>query len=352
MRLKKRIIRVLSSVFLIAVVIFSANTFCMNNQEFINIGVKSLSNEEKNTMDYVVIGSSASHADLFPTVIWKEYNITGHLLCVNSADSRVYKSMCNEKNINQDDALLIIDMDGFTQGLSEDIYPTSTWIDVESKTSYWLKDIRDLDGGHYIEHLFPIIKYHNYLLAPNGVIASVKNTLYYDIYKKTDFMKGASNLKNKKRLSVKEMNALKTYNQRAYVFNNSFKEQEDILTDFLDFCNVLGVRAVFVDFPKAYNDKKKYEMIEKKENASIYFKRIIEKYGQHYVNYSYLNNPCKLDKNDFVDSYHLNQSGAIKFSNWFGEYLLNNFSFEKKEKSIIDMWDKATRQAYEEFELQ
>ena len=56
-------------------------------------------------------------------------------------------------------------------------------------------------------------------------------------------------------------------------------------------------------------------------------------------------------KDDFSDGYHLNEQGAIKFSKFLANYLLENYKFTNKSQKIIDSWENLTAIAYEKYNM-
>lgn len=345
----KRILRIISSVIIILLVVSIESVLCNHPNNLVERNVNSFYNEKENTLDYVVMGSSAAQYGIFPAIIWKENEITGNTLCVDGCNSKIYLSLLKEILSTQKNAIIVVDMDGFNYTIEhKEFNSKSFWIDTMKRNENWKETINRVDKENKIEHYLPILKYHkNFFHSYNNISISIEKLFG----KSTDSMKGAGFL-NENRLPEDEMKSLVVLKNFYPAPNAVPQEREALLYEFLNYCKDNKVKDVlFCDFPKAYSTDEKYADLLSYEEKGAYNEKIIKEYGYNVLNFNKLNNPCKLTKEDFADSYHLKYTGAIKISNFLGNYIKENYDINEKNDQLISKWNKSTEEAYKKYNL-
>ena len=345
----KRFLRIISSVMIILLVVSIASVLCNHPNDLVERNVNSFYNEKENTLDYVVMGSSGAQCAVFPATIWMKSKISGNALCVDGCNSKIYLSILKEILSTQKNAVIVVDMDGFNYIIENKGYNSkSFWIDTMRRNENWKDTINRLDKENKIEHYVPILKYHCNFFHSYKNISISKEKLFG---KNTDLMKG-SNFLNENRLPEDEMKSL-------VILENFYpqpkavpQEREALLYEFLNYCKDNKVKDVlFCDFPKAYSTDEKYADLLSYEEKGAYNEKIINEYGYNVLNFNKLNNPCKLTKEDFADSYHLKYTGAIKLSEFLGNYIKENYDINEKDEQLITEWDKSAAEAYKKYNL-
>lgn len=330
-----RIARILISIVIILISISFFGIVLNHPNGVIENTVKRFYKEEKNSLDYVFMGSSAAQCDICPPVIWNESNLTGYCFSVTAANSDIYLSMLKEIVEYQPNAVIFVDMDGFDSYI-DDYNAKSMWIDSMNRNKNWFDTINKVDSENRLEHYFPILKCHKDIYDFKDSLQKTIARSFSDI---TDYSKG-SVLINEKRLNDEEMDNL------VVLENNKTKEIEldenstNILIEFCDYCKDNKIKVIFCDLPKAYCDKEKYNDIQQYEGKYEYCRKIIEKYGFNLINFNSMDNVCEFTKEDFADSYHLNQQGTMKLSSYIGNYLKDKYTFNVKDEDIINKWNE------------
>lgn len=348
----KRFLRILASIMILVLCTTAANVLSVHNTDILSVNTDSFYNEPFDSLDYVVIGSSATLEDIFPSVIYEETKITGNNISSNGADSRIYKSMLKEIVCSQPNVLIIVDIDGFTQDFGNERVPNNIWIDSMNHNENWKEIIDELDKEYWLEHYFPIIRYHKMFMSPGNVYYAIRGVIEYDINRTTSCFKGSNSLGNTVRMTENEIEnfvCLEKCISQPTVLDDG---QENVLYEFLDICQELKIKNVlFIDCPKGYGNKEKYKQIANRENRTKYCSKIINTYGFEVLCYSELDNPIPLNRDDFSDSYHLTEQGAIKFSKYLANYLSENYNFSDKTQEIIDNWEISTAKAYKKYNM-
>lgn len=345
----KRFLRIVSCVLIVVLVVSGAGLFCNHPDNLVENTINSYYNEQKNSLDYVIIGASAAQNDSSPAVIWQNSNLAGNVFCVNGCHSKIYTSLLKEAVSRQNDALFVIDMDAFSYDTSAtDQYDsTSNWIDLMPRNKNWLDTIKKCDSKNTVEHLFPILKYHCYSTKAHTFLSQTKKSL---TNKQPDLLKGWD-IVTDIRIEQSQINSLKLIDSNTLSPGSLEKELESNLYETLDYCKNNNLNVVFVDYPKAYFNAERQARISKTEQNLLACEKVIRQYGYNVLNYNKLDNPAELTKADFVDSYHLNKDGAVKFSTFLANYLADNYTFKPHTADYTDRWNKTTKEAYETYKL-
>lgn len=327
----KRFLRIIAALLSVVLVIGGFGYILNNPDPESECIIKSFYEEPDNSLDYVIIGSSATSRGINPLEIWKESGLKGCNLSLGAVSSNIYCSVLNEVMAHQKDALIIVDVDGFTTGddVIDLIQPRSYWLDLMPKNANWMQSVIELDKDNKVEHFLPIIKYHN-------------KTLNFHIYLSQKF---DNNTKSMKGFIIRNdepiieetgiMTLMKPVSQKEELDTNA----NAFFEDFIDLCKQYNIKNVlFVKTPKTTNDEKidSYILNEKRTN---YIKEIVEQNGYQLLDYVALDNPIELTVDDFLDTAHLKISGSIKYSRWLSNYLTDTYDF-KIDTSNESQWQK------------
>lgn len=321
MNINSRLFRVISSVLTILVIVEGALCIFSNYPRVdYTEGLNSFYNEEENSLDYVVIGSSATLRGIAPHIIENKYGLKGCNISIIGASPELYLEVLEEVIKYQKNPLIIVDMDEFVAkpddaGIEAEKY----WLNLKKRDNQWLSSVL-LKDNNAVEYLFPIIKYHKNITRFYTSIKTSYKGLKMKMFNDTNPLKGT---KLEKGIHVNKFDKVYSgqYKERTI---EDYNRQE--LISFLESCKNNNIsNVVFVNCPKLFSDDFS-DFIEEMEITSNYYSPIIESYGYDYFSYSKTDNILGLTHEDFFDTFHLNESGANKFSQYLGKYiLLKNF---------------------------
>lgn len=345
----KRTIRIISSILVTVLIVSMAGLICNNPNETVKATVDSFYNEDVDSLDYVVLGSSSAQCGVYPVVLWNENQIAGCDLCVDGGNAKLYISMLKEIVENQKNAIIIVDLDGFNYVTENTAYNSKGfWLDSMRKNQNWRESVKAFDKQHTLEHYIPILKYHCNIFSVSTIknsISSIKN----QASKKVDIMHGANYL-DVQRLPAEDMANLVQIETEDIQAEKLPADREKLFRDFLDYCKNNNIEnVVFCDFPKAYCNEEKIKTTKTFEARCKYDKEVIESYGFCYLNFNDSQNDCGLTREDFADSYHLKYSGAKKLSTALSKYLLDNFEISKKSNDFIKKWNNSAKDASKQY---
>ncbi len=346
---QKRAVRIIAFLLIITLFMFGADVIAVHPDDLADVTLYSFYNEKSNSLDYVVLGASASQCGIYPAVVYKNSGLMGNDLCINGGDAKIYLSMLKELLSKQKNALIIVDLDGFTEYVEHEDYPASEfWIDSMQRGKNWFETINRVSPDNRIEHYFPVLKYHKNLLKG---FDNIKYSAFLFLDTHTLPMKGAWYL-DFDRLSPSQMKKLTPLGSAGKQPEALHKKSHEYLLEFIDYCKQNNVKnVVFCDPPKAYCDAQSIKKVLSAENKSHYCKPIIEKSGYTYLNFNDLANDYQFEKADFADNMHLNQYGAVKLSGYLSTYLKSNFTFREHAEKDIEEWNKSCEEAYKQYKL-
>lgn len=347
-----RLLRIITSMFVIIMsIIFCSVFLCGIPRYSYENTSNSFFNEKENTLDYVAIGASGTTSDIFPAVIWNKYGITGNNYSIGASKSNMYIYMVREIQKSQKDCMLIIDLDGFIEDGAKTRDGARLFIDALPYGNDIMFDaIKNLDSEYQLEHIFPIIRYHNNITNFTSYIGADFRQFLSNITNETHCMKGAYSQLNNERVEHKYLEQLVVIEEKVEQVCCLEAESEKALYELLDYCRDSNIEKVlFINLPKAYFDEQTKDISYTKIKRAEYCKKIVEQYEYDY--YNACDNLCGLTNDDFCDTVHMKQTGAVKFSEWLGKYLKDHYAFDEKSQEIIDDWDESSLQAYKEYGL-
>ena len=255
--------------------------------------------EKENTIDSIIIGDSLVYSSVSPMEIYNKYGFTVFDCSIPALilpDAYEYLKIALE---TQKPKVVIIEPNMFFRNL---------------KNSPWYnKPIKILKNS------LPLITYHNNwkkILFSNNSNSLVNANKGY--------------IKNTNVVGSKNINYMRTNSKKDDIPEENYKYIKQIISD----CKKNNIKLIFLGIPsqKSWNYKKHKKVEE-----------IAKKYNLSYINLN-LNEIMHINwKKETKDKgYHLNDTGALKVSDYLGNYLkdLNILKNHKNEKGFEE-WDNA-----------
>lgn len=336
MDILKKLLRWLTSFVAIILAALMCNFVCSHPSEDVENTVNSFYREPNNTLDFVVIGSSAANKDIYPAVFWQEQKITGYNYSIGACSGNIYSSVLREVLSTQKDALIIIDIDGFLvdDKFQNELDPIRIWLDSIPKNKNWIRSVKELDPENKTEHFFPFIRYHRNMTSIYEYARITASLTEKKLHNTRDAMKGATLNPN-----IDQVGGTRFF--ASDDLREPLTEKSDkVFKEFVEECNdVEDIRILFVNLPK----KNAYEASVERNIQYSHRANTIKDYVKA-NNYDYLDlcseeSGLQLEDSDFTDTLHLSENGAIKFSSYFAKYLAENYEFSEKDDATAKSWD-------------
>ena len=312
--------------------------YFLRNMDHNSLRVEGFYQEERNSLDVVLIGASDMYTSFMPGRAYEQYGFTGYLLASESITAEGVKTAVKEIVRTQHPGLIVIEANAFLYGNADnesneahihkffDNLPLST-----NKLEYIQ---RKVPADQQMEYIFPLIKYHGLW------------TEYPD-----RFFMMASNLS----LDVRGFNVLKGFRTTAQIIKTDKKCYNDMISDehgeldldpdlqkelmeLLSYCEEKELNVIFVRAPHYVTDETYNRVKRSNKMASI-----VREQGFSY--YTFENDAVQIgiDENrDFYNEDHMNVYGALKFTDYLADKLVNN------EKLQIDPLSEYQQEAWKQ----
>ena len=335
--LKKRIVRIFLFILIGIILLSTVSSILVNHAADYRAWqwFRSFYSEKENSLDAVYCGSSVTYSFWMPTVAWERYGIAVHPYASNSQPLEVAEYLIKEARKTQPDALFIIPTNSFG-GITEanmhwllDYMPFSrNKVDLVQA----LVDMGAIDKTERWEYLFPIVRYHTRWTELTEqdfdyTADDIKRTSTY-----VSFLTYARNIVNSFRFTEKTVE-LPEVTQKA-------------LESLLDYCDDEQINVLFVTVPNAITDEAKLAG----ENT---IEQMVQERGYPVLDLFQHIEDMELDiTTDYYNPKHTNIHGAIKYTDYLAQYLVENYGFEdKRGDPAYSSWDEAHETYTEEYAL-
>lgn len=289
---------------------------------------QGLYDERNNTLDAVYVGGSNVHCFWEAPLGWNDRGIAVWSLATDAMPASSLKYMITEARKKQPDALYIISMNVFRRpSLPVNyvmIHRITDYMNISLNKIRQISELSDRAGipiKERLEFLFPIIRFHS----------------RWAELKSWDFKHSVNGLK--KGIEYGPYNARIIDISSKYLVTDKVGKpteiQIEVLTDLLDYFDREKINALFVLSPVVFT-KTEYSRI----NA---LQKIVQDRG-----YPYWDLLKNIDESgiqtdtDFYNAYHTNVHGSIKFIDYLGKRLVEEYGFtDKRGLPGWESWDKS-----------
>ncbi len=287
--------------------------------------------QEKNTLDAVYIGPSNVYAFFQAPIAWHSNGITVYPYSTIGMLFRSMKYVIEDVRKTQPDALIILNINGLraldrsqTVKISR-LHALADFMPLSLNKIRMIDEVsRDIGLTRFqeLEFYLPIIRFHS----------------EWDNLKSEYFVTSTNGLKGAEsyyiflnRAVEPEAPFLKT-DRRAPLEN----DQEDTLTDLLDYLDNNQVPTLFICVPQLVQEEADFAQI----NTAM---DMIRERGYTCLDLMQNADDIALDiNNDYYDLRHTNIHGSIKYTRFLADYLQQNYQFtDKRGDPAFADWDKA-----------
>lgn len=337
--LKRSALLSLMSFVIIAYVLLSQD-FVFYNLDNNTVRVKQFYQEEKNSLDIVLLGASEVYTGFSPSMAYKDYGFTSYPFVLGANPASLYTSELKEILTTQMPQLIVVEINGF-------IYPDDKMLSNEEKIRRYvdnipmsqnrIESILEVDYEDKMSCLIPFIKYHGISTDLKTVKDNFINRM--NVLNQNSKLKGISTYTKASDVSSGIIDVSKDSNTLPLT-----QKSEEYLIGFMDYCKSQGLNnVVFVRFPhpikegvESYDCFARSNTVEKMVTAS----------GFRYIGYDKKIQDIGLDyKTDFYDESHLNIYGQQKMTEYFAADLMQRFQIVPKQQSEknVQLWGESVK---------
>lgn len=291
--------------------------------------IKYFYREKQESMDAVFIGASNVHASWQPAFGWDEYGIAVWNFSVDSLPPTAMKYYLIEAQKTQPGALFIVNLNVFRKDTenpsTKNIHWAVDYLPLSVNKSNLIqalvrKDKSD-NKADTLEYYLPIIRFHS----------------RWDNLKPLTY--GASDTDYKASILFPAFN--RSVEDLSGKMNNSDscrdvpEEVLKVFNDLLLYCENSKANVLFVTVPQAVSEEEVQRMNE--------LEKIAIDHGFRCLNIMKAAQEIGINpKTDYYNTWHTNVHGSLKFSDYLGRYLVENYGFtDKRGQPGWESWDKA-----------
>lgn len=287
--------------------------------------------EEKDSLDIVLVGCSEIYNGFVPAKAWEEYGITSYLYGYQANPVTLWKYQLREIERTQNPDVLIFECNSATYGEANLENPAEVRFMTDdmpfSKNKIDL--IREKGTESKLSYYFPFLKYHGHLIPGYGTKSKILlETRGYQILRGAQARVDGTDVSGDM-IDVTGDESMEPLDQLA----------EETLRAFLEECQQSDIEhIVFVRFPhvvtaETYDKYKRYHAI----------REIVQEYGFDYIDFDPCWDEMGLTVQDFLDTEHINATGAIKFTTYMTPYLIDKYQITPREQSEKNTakWDES-----------
>lgn len=331
-----RTVKVLSLIFAVLICVGVGQKYIFTYYDNNKTLLTGYYQEPKDTIDVVLLGASDVFCDFSPAYAYEQFQFTSYSYAVDSSPITLYKFQIDEIKRTQNPKIIVVEINGALYDSSENLHKEENlrrYIDSIPFSMNKCRTIFDLTPcDEWVNYFFPIIKYHrSNIIDP---IVSSKDIL--NISKRGYSLLKGNFTHTKKEISTNWINI-----KNDYSCDDLEPESEKYLRDLLEYCKTEEMdNIVFARFPHIIpsDDSYNYERFKRCNEAE----KIIKSYGFDFINLERNSDLIGLDyENDFYNNDHLNIYGQQKFTEYFGNLLMNDYGITKSILSdeVKKNWD-------------
>ena len=334
--MKKRILKLSCFGLIFMLFLSGAAGFLKVNSLPDSVRIKGFYLEPKDSLNMVTIGASETYTAIAPGLLWKEFGFTSYNYSVAGSPISIVKSQVKEILANQDPKVIVIEINGTLQ---DDEYQINEkrlrkYIDNIPWSVNKINTIKEIvPEDQQTEYFIPFLKYHSNRQSLDLCIAN--------FYLQSRMMlEGSSRLKGFQTISGAEETKSKVIDVKGDTSVLPLSEKaEYYLRDLLQYLKDEGIdNVLFMRTPHRIT-KKSYPFYQRANEAE----KIIKEYGFPYVNFETQKDEIGLSMmDDFYNNHHLNLYGQKKFTNYFGNYMVEHYDLKDSVhlEKVIKEWDK------------
>lgn len=326
-RAKRGIIRVIAFIG-IFILLYCGMTAVFNNHPDFRIlqSVGGFYEEPAGSLHGVYIGSSNVYAFWNALVAWKNYGLAIYPYTCPSMPFYATEYIMRDVRKTQPDAMFIVNvnhLDFDDMGIAYIHHILSYMPESENKAALrdHLCDLLGLSWSERLEFYFPWVRMRQYWTEylDEGILPrldGLKGASHYD-----NFLSGVFSIQRRYRKTEK----------RAPLSDN----QRECIEHLLDYCDAEEVRVVFVCVPRG---ERTAESLGRINTACD----IIRQRGHSVLYLTDQVDAVNLDlTQDFYEIKHTNIHGAIKFTDFLSEYLIDAYGLEDKRSDAgYESWNE------------
>ena len=341
---KKTGVRIAAVLFMIAALLFSVwfmqKYMCIPFSDD-EIRVINFHKEPKDSIDVLLIGSSATYSDFASAYAYEKYGYTSFPYAIGGATSTMWKPALKDALCSQKPKLVVVDV--FGGGYDGDMIDSrnNQLSIVMSHTPFSAEKIETakefgeiVDNSSASGFLFPFIKYHNNV--PN-CIRDLPDRLRLEFAGPSP-LKGVSTMTRARQLADVDPSS---FSDESMPLDD---KSEAVIRDFIAYCKSQDVKVLFVKYPSVLTDNNPDELeVNLRANRIL---EIAEEEGCDTLNMQkHFHDVGLKEREDFYNHGHTNTRGQKKVTDYLGKHIQETLGIGPSDLNDSEKaeWDEAVK---------
>ena len=341
-KITKYIIRTFATLLMIAAVVCSVllmQHFLCIPGSYDDNRVLMLHKEPANTIDVLIIGSSATYADYSAAYAYDKYGFTSYPFAISGAPCTNWKPALRDALRTQSPKLVVIDVYGgsyepeILRTRSSQTYTIMSHQPISMQKIETAKEVSaQVEQTSTASLVMPFLKFH-YRVPSN--LRNIKKRLAAESYGPSP-LKGIETLARAQKFGKIDDSG---FSDETIALDS---QTEATIREFIEYCKNEDIDLMFVKYPLILRQKDPNEMdVNKRANSIL---EIAEESGCPALNMQKHFYDIGLDqKSDFYNHGHANLTGQKKITTYLCDFIQDNFDIGPSEldQSSRDEWDKS-----------
>ncbi len=307
-----------------------------------SLRVKGFYREPKDSLDVVLIGDSTVYAGYSPAYAYKTGGFTSYSYAIGALVCTAWEPITRDVLRRQTPQLLVVDVGGIQYDSLREKYESSSTIHAMTDNMPFslnklrsIRELMDRYGDDPWEYYLPFIRYHNEW-SGFGELAERTWELLRWKFSSRNVLKGTAVRVTCEPAAGDLMDVRGDRSSEALV-----PESEEVLRQYLAYLQTQDVNVLFIAMPCRVNEGDGIRTVFLRENRAG---EIVREYGFDFVSFYDFTDEIGLDmERDFYNDGHMNYRGQIKFTEFFADYLKENFGVTGSEltDSLRASWERS-----------
>lgn len=338
---RRRAIAIVSMLVLVLLSVALMQYYLCIPSDFDEDRVIMMHKQPENSIDVLMVGSSATQADFASAYAYERYGFTSYPYSLDGATCAVWKPALQDALRTQRPKLVVVDVFGggydteLMETRSNQVYMIMNHVPLSCEKIEMAKEINRNTGKSSVASLlFPFIKYHSNV--PSN-LRNLKNRLKIEFAGPSP-MRGIETHTRTRTLADVDEASFTT--ETAELDRNA----ERMIREFIDYCKSENLQVLFVKYPSVLTNEDADEMLVNLRANRIL--EIAEENGYPILNMQPLFHELGLEEQkDFYNHGHVNIWGQQKITDYLGHYIQEEMGIGPSDLSAEDKasWDNSIR---------
>ena len=341
--MKYRIIKILSLVLALFLIISTLQRYVFRHNNRDEMRMDGFRLEDRNSLDVLFLGSSEIYTGFSSAYAYKLHGFTSYPLSVSAGPVTLWKTMLTEALSRQTPQLIVVEINGVVYKKPEQLYNNAAMHYILDRMPLSVNKIQAVttlltdENDDPLSFFFPIMKYHSNWQNTDDLKAIFDN-VWTQNRRGYALLRGVSSTPaiEKPKYAIRDLH-------EDFSESPLNEDAERYLREFLDFCVEKKLNVLFTRFPHVITENEE-DLIYPGYQLTNTAERIITEYGFPFINLERMADEIGIDaQTDFYNANHLNIYGQRKVTEFFSDWLAENYTITPRQQSQAqrEAWEKS-----------